>query len=109
MKLKLNDLVVVITGKDKGKEGRIIKIVRDKNRVVVEKVNIRTRHIKKTASKAGEKIQYEGSIDASNVMVICPETGKATRVGYKIAKDGKKIRISKKSGESLDKEVKTKK
>lgn len=109
MKLKLNDLVVVITGKDKGKEGRIIKIVRDKNRVVVEKVNIRTKHIKKTASKAGEKIQFEASIDASNVMVICPETGKATRVGYTIAKDGKKVRISKKSGESLDKEVKTKK
>ncbi len=103
MKLKINDKVVVITGKDKGKEGKIIKILRKQNKVVVEKVNMRTKHIKKTQNKAGEKITFEAAIDASNVMLICPQSGKRTRIGYKKTEKGKKERISKKSNQSIDK------
>lgn len=106
MKLRLNDKVVVITGKDKGKTGLITKILSKQDKVIVEKVNIRTKHIKKTTEKAGEKIQYEAPIHVSNVMLICPQTNKRTRVGYKKNKDGKKVRISKKSNEVIDTESK---
>lgn len=106
MKLRLNDKVVVITGKDKGKTGLITKILSKQDKVIVEKVNIRTKHIKKTTEKAGERIQYEAPIHVSNVMLICPQTSKRTRVGYKKSKDGKKVRISKKSNEVIDTESK---
>ena len=103
MKLKTDDKVVVITGKDKGKEGKITKILRKQNKVVVEKVNMRTKHIKKSQNRAGEKITFEAPLDASNVMLICPETGKRTRIGYEKNSKGKKIRISKKSNKPIDK------
>lgn len=106
MKLRLNDKVVVITGKDKGKTGLITKILRKQDRVIVEKVNMRTKHIKKTTERAGEKITYEAPIHVSNVMLICPQTNKRTRIGYKKTKDGKKVRISKKSNEVVDTESK---
>ncbi len=102
MKLKLNDKVVIISGKDKGKTGKITKILSKKNQIIVEKVNIRTKHIKrKNEQKAGEKIQYEAPIDASNAMLIDPKTNKRTRIGYVKDKSGKKERISKKSKEIL--------
>lgn len=110
MKLKIHDQVQVITGKDKGKKGKITKILRKQNKVVAEKINIRTKHIKKTAEKRGEKIQFEAPIDASNVMIICPACHKMTRIGYKKLEKGKKQRTCKKCKESLDKEkLKTKK
>ncbi len=100
MKLRLNDQVVVIAGKDKGKKGMIMKIDTTKNTVVVDKINIRTRHMKKTQTTAGEIVKYEAPIHASNVQVVDPKTGKATRVGYKVV-GGKKVRVSKSSGEPL--------
>jgi large subunit ribosomal protein L24 len=103
MKLKVSDNVAVTTGKDKGKKGLIIRILRKQNKIVVEKVNIKTKHIKKTQQKAGEKIQFEAPIDASNVMVICPNCNKTTRVEYKKLESGKKQRICKKCKETLDK------
>lgn len=106
MKLKLNDLVQVIAGKDKGKKGKIIKIDHKKNRIVVEKVNMRTKHMKKSNDKRGEKIKFEASIDVSNVMIFCPHCTKRVRVTYKILKNGKKERICRKCKETLDKEVK---
>lgn len=109
MKVKTNDQVIVITGKDKGKKGTVLKTVAKHNKIVVEKVNLRTKHVKKTHERAGEKIQYEGSIDASNVLVICPKCEKATRVGYEVSKDGKKQRICKKCNSPLDKAPKAKK
>jgi large subunit ribosomal protein L24 len=109
MKIKLNDQVQVITGKDKGKKGKVIKVLCKQNKVVVEKINIRTKHIKKTAERAGEKIQFEAPVDASNVMVVCPDSGKRTRVGYKKDATGKKERYAKISGAPLDTNVKTKK
>ncbi|MFH1218413.1 MAG: 50S ribosomal protein L24 [Candidatus Peregrinibacteria bacterium] len=106
MKLKIDDQVAVITGKDKGKKGKITRISIKQNSIVVEKVNIVTKHIKKTAQKPGQKIQFEAPINASNVMVICPSCSKRSRVGYKKLGTGKKQRICKKCNESIDKEKK---
>jgi len=106
MKLKNNDQVVVIAGKDKGKKGKITKILRKADKVVIEKLNMRTKHVKKTQGKAGEKIQFEAPMHVSNVMLLCPNCGKMTRVGYKKLNSGKKQRICKKCKESIDKESK---
>ena len=103
MKLKTGDKVVVITGKDKGKEGKITRILRKQNKVVVEKVNMRTKHIKKSQNRPGEKVTFEAPMNASNVMLVCPDTGKRTRIGYRKLENGKKERFSKKSNKSLDK------
>jgi large subunit ribosomal protein L24 len=101
MKLKVGDSVIVITGKHKGKTGKLSKISRKKNAVIVEKVNMQKKHIKKTASAAGQIIEKEGYIDVSNVMVLCPKTNKPTRVGKRVLKDGSRERYAKVSGETL--------
>jgi len=103
MKVKVNDQITVIAGKDKGKSGAVMKVLSKQNKVVVEKINIKTKHVKKTAQKAGEKIQFEGAFNASNIMVLCPNCSKPTRVGYKILESGKKQRICKKCKEAIDK------
>ncbi len=108
MKLKLHDQVEITAGKDKGKKGKITKILRNQNKIVVEKVNMRTKHIKKTQEKPGDKIEFEAPIDASNAMLVCPSCKKTGRVGYKKLENGKKDRICKKCGESVD-ELKTSK
>ncbi len=100
MKLHTGDLVVVIAGKDKGKTGRILRVLAESSRVVVAGINMRTRHIKKTLQAAGRVVRYEASLHASNVMAIDPKTKKRTRIGYRL-KDGLKERIAKRSGEEL--------
>jgi large subunit ribosomal protein L24 len=105
MKLKLNDKVLIISGKDRGKTGHIIKVLNKHNQIVVEKVNMRTKHIKKTRQRAGEKIVYEAPINTSNAMMLDPTSGKPTRIGYKKLANGKKERIAKTSGSSLDNQV----
>ena len=102
MNFKKGDKVVVISGKDKGKEGTITHVLRNKNRVVVEGINIVKKHVKGNGQTAGSINEVEAPIHASNVMIIDPKTKKPTRIGHKIDKDGKKIRISKKSNSSLD-------
>ncbi len=104
MKIHTGDVVTVITGKDKGKQGTVTRVLETKNRVVVEGINMRTRHIKKTTQAPGQRIQYEASIHASNVMILDPKTKKPTRIGYKVdEKTGKKSRIAKVSGEVITK------
>lgn len=102
MHFKTGDKVVVISGKDKGKEGKIIKVLRNENRVVVEGVNIVKKHIKGNGQQAGSITEVEAAIHASNVMIVDPKTNKPTRIGHSINKDGKKIRVTKKSNSSLD-------
>lgn len=109
MKLKLNDQIAVITGKDKGKKGHIMRLLVNSNKVVVEKINIKTKHIKKTTQKAGQRIQFEAPMEASNVMIICPSCNERTRIGYKKLENGKKQRTCKKCKETLDKVTKEKK
>ena len=100
MKLKTGDKVVVIAGKDKGKEGKILHVDRKNNRVIVEGVNMISKHTKPSHQhQAGGIMKKEGSIHASNVMYL--HNGKATRLGAMI-KDGKKVRVAKKTGEVID-------
>lgn len=102
MNFKTGDKVVVISGKDRGKEGKITNILRKENRVVVEGINIVKKHVKGNGQTAGSITEVEAPIHASNVMIIDPKTKKPTRIGHKINKDGKKIRVTKKSNSDLD-------
>ena len=100
MKLKTGDKVVVIAGKDKGKEGKIVAVDKKNNRVMVEGVNMVSKHTKPNAqNQHGGIIKKENFIHASNVMYL--HNGKATRLGAMI-KDGKKVRVAKKTGEVID-------
>ncbi len=100
-KIKSGDTVRVMSGKDRGKTGTVIKVIRDKDRVLVEGVNIITKRVKPTAENPqGGLVEKEAPIHISNVMLVDPKKGAPTRVGYKI-KDGKKVRYSKKTGEEI--------
>ena len=100
MKLKTGEKVVVIAGKDKGKEGKIVAVDRKNNRVLVEGVNMVSKHVRPNAqNQQGGIVKKENFIDASNVMYL--HNGKATRLGAMI-KDGKKVRVAKKTGEIID-------
>ena len=108
--VKKGDTVVVIAGKDKGKTGKVLSAMPSENAVVVEKVNIVNKHKKaRNAQEKGGIIKMEGKIDASNVQIICPECGKATRVAHSVDEKGKKFRQCKKCKASLDKAVSVKK
>ncbi len=102
MKLKKDDKVLVITGKDRGKVGKITRVISKDNKIVVEGVNMRTKHVKKTQQRPGEKIRFEAPMSVSNVMILDPTTNKPTRIGYKVLESGKKERISRLTGTSLD-------
>jgi len=101
LKVKKGDKVVVITGRDKGKSGEILEVLRAENRVVVQGVNMAQRHQKQTMQQEGGIVQKELPIHVSNVALIDPKTEKPTRVGYRM--DGeRKIRFARRSGEALD-------
>lgn len=102
MKIHTGDTVLIIAGKDKGKQGTVLRTLAEKGRVIVEGVNMRVRHIRKSAEQPGQRIKYEASIAASNVMILDPKTKKPTRIGYRIdPKTGNKVRFAKVSGEAL--------
>ena len=103
--LRKNDSVVVTTGKDRGKRGRVLRVVADKNRVVVEGVNMIKRHTKANPQRQikGGLIEREAPVHASNVQLVCPECGKPTRLGKKILGDGRKVRVCRKCEEVVDK------
>ena len=103
MRIRKNDTVRIVAGNDKGKEGRVLKVFPDKNRIIVEKVHMVKRHTRPTQAMPQGGIQEkEGPIDASNAMLVCPNTGKQTRIGKDILSDGTRARVSKKSGEMLN-------
>ncbi|MBR6730443.1 MAG: 50S ribosomal protein L24 [Alphaproteobacteria bacterium] len=102
MKIKKGDQVIVITGRDKGKTGEVIKSMPKENKVIVQGINLVKRHTKPTQESAGGIISKEAPIHVSNVALIDPKDGKATRVGFKV-EDGKKVRVSKRSGEVISK------
>ena len=100
MKIKKGDMVKVIAGKDKDKEGKVLAVNKEKNTVVVEGINMVTKHTKpNAANQTGGIVKQEGPIDASNVMYL--HKGKATRVGFKLDGD-KKVRVAKSTGEVID-------
>ena len=101
MNFKVGDEVVVITGSDKGKKGKILKTLKAENKVIVEGVHIVKRHQRPAGQETGGIVSKEAPIHASNVMLIDPKTKKRTRIGHTIEKD-KKVRVAKKSGEKID-------
>ena len=101
-KIKKGDHVVVITGKDKGKKGEVLKMIPAENRAVVSGVAMVRRHQKQTAAQEGGIIAKEAAIHISNLALEDPQDGKPSRVGYKFLKDGRKVRFAKRSGEVID-------
>ena len=105
MKIRREDTVIVISGKDRGKTGKVLRVEPKKNRVFVEGLNIVKRHQRPTQTAGGQQaggvIEREGPIHVSNVMLIDPKDGKPTRVGIEVV-DGKRLRVAKRSGQRLD-------
>jgi large subunit ribosomal protein L24 len=102
MRIKKGDLVRIVSGNDKGKDGKILKVYPESERIIVEKINMIKRHQRPNqASPQGGIVEKEAPIHASNAMLICPNTKKSTRIGKSILSDGSRARVSKKSGEML--------
>ena len=101
LKIKKGDTVIVLTGKDKGKQGEILAVMPKENRVVVKGINVVKKSTRASATTPGGIVEKELSIHASNVALADPKSGKATRVGYKIGAKGEKTRIAKKSNQSI--------
>ena len=101
MKIKKDDTVIVISGKDKGKKGKVLKAMPKEGRLIVEGVNVQTKHAKATRNTPAEIKHQEGPIDASNVMFYDSKAKAPTRIGY-VIEDGKKFRVSKKTGNKHD-------
>ena len=104
MRIRKNDQVQVIAGRDKGKRGRVLQVIPEKNRLVVEGVGMIKRHTRPNPQKnvKGGIVEREAAIHASNVMLVCPETSVPTRVGAKFLGDGRKVRVARKSGATVD-------
>ena len=102
LKIKKGDKVVVLTGRDKGKSGEVLRVVRADNRVIVQGVNMMKRHTAPRPGETGGIVEREAAIHVSNVAHIDPKTQKPTRVGYRFLDDGRKVRFAKRSGEILD-------
>ncbi len=102
--VRKGDTVMVVAGKERGKRGRVLRVIPEKNRVVVERVNMIKKHQRPTQRlRQGGIIEREGSIHLSNVMLLDPTSGKPTRIGMRALSDGKKARVARKSGELIDK------
>ena len=101
MKIKKGDLVKVISGSYSGKEGRVLKVINNKERLIVEGINMLKKHVRPNQeNQQGAIIEKEGSIHVSNLKLV--HNGEPTKVGYKISKDGKKVRFSKKTNKVID-------
>jgi large subunit ribosomal protein L24 len=101
-KIKKGDKVVVITGRDKGKSGEVLKVLRDEDRLIVQGVHMVKRHTRPSAGQTGGIVEKEAPIHISNVAHLDPKSNKPTRVGYKTLEDGRKVRVARRSGEVLD-------
>jgi len=101
--VRKGDTVMVVAGKERGKKGKVLRVIPEKGRVVVERLNMIKKHQRPTQKvRQGGIIEREGSIHLSNVMLVDPSSGKPTRVGMKALSDGKKVRVARRSGEMLD-------
>ncbi len=102
--VRKGDTVVVVAGKERGKRGRVLRVLPEKNRVVVERVNMIKKHQRPTQKlRQGGIIEREGPLHLSNVMLVDPTSDKPTRIGMRALVDGKKVRLARKSGEIIDK------
>lgn len=101
-KIKRDDVVIVTAGKHKGRTGKVLQVLSDKSRVVVEKVNLVKRHVKPQGDRPGGTVEKEASLHISNVALLDQETGKAIKVGRKFLDDGRKVRFNRKTGAVID-------
>ena len=102
--VRKGDTVIVVAGKERGKKGKVLRVIPEKGRVVVERINMIKKHQRPTQKiRQGGIIEREGAIHLSNVMLVDPASNKPTRVGMKALSDGKKVRVARRSGEMLDK------
>jgi large subunit ribosomal protein L24 len=102
LKIKKGDKVIVITGRDKGKQGEVLRVLRAQNRVLVQGVHVVKRHTRQSAGNPGGIVEKESAIHVSNVAHVDPKSGKPTRVGFKTLDDGRKVRVARRSGENID-------
>jgi large subunit ribosomal protein L24 len=102
LKIRKGDTVEVISGKEKGGRGEVKQVLPKENRVVVEGINVRTRHARPTQNNQQGLFTFEAPIHVSNVMLVDPNSGQPTRVGYRFTDSGEKIRVSKASGKDID-------
>lgn len=102
MKVKKGDRVIVLSGRDRGKRGEILRVIPKENRAVVQGVNMIKRHTRASASSQGGIMEQEAPIHVSNIALIDPKTDQPTRVGYRTLDDGRKVRVAKRSGEVID-------
>ena len=101
-KFKKGDEVVVLTGRDRGKKGSILRVMPKEERLIVQGVNMVRRHTRQTQRQAGGIVEKESTIHVSNIAHVDPASGKATRVGFKFLEDGRKVRIARRSGDTID-------
>jgi len=101
-KIKKGDQIIVIAGKDKGKKGEVIRSIPSENRVVVQGINMVTKHTKPSMTTQGGLVKQEAAIHVSNVAHIDPKSNEPTRVSFKVLEDGTKVRVARKSGEQID-------
>jgi large subunit ribosomal protein L24 len=101
-KIRKNDTVQVLTGRDRGKSGQVLQVFPDDRKVLVKGVNVVKRHTKPSMTSAGGIVAKEMPLDVSNVALLDPSNGKPTRVGFRLEADGRKVRIAKSSGAALD-------
>lgn len=103
MQIRKNDSVLVIKGRERGKTGKVLRVIREKNAVTIERVNLVKRHSRpKGPQQPGGIVEKEASLDVANVMILCDKCNAPVRVGHKILGDGKKIRICRRCNEALD-------
>jgi len=102
LRIRRGDTVVVISGKEKGKRGEVERVEPKKKRVVVTGVNVRTRHARPNQQNQEGLFTFEAPIHVSNVMIVDPDSGEPTRIGYHFTDSGEKVRVSKKSGKDID-------
>jgi large subunit ribosomal protein L24 len=101
--IRVNDKIEVIAGKDKGRVGKVLRIENEKNRIVVERINLIKKHQKATdATQSGQIIEKEAGIHISNVMLVCPECAETVKIGKKLLEDGTKVRICKKCNATIE-------
>jgi large subunit ribosomal protein L24 len=102
LKVRKGDRVQVVTGKDKGKRGEILKVLRKENRVIVQGVNVVKRHTRPSTTEQGGIVEKEAPVDVSNVAMLDPKDDRPTKVGFKFLDDGRKVRFARRSGEIID-------
>lgn len=103
IRIKKNDIVEMIAGRDRGKSGKVLQVLRERNRLIVEKVNMIKRHTRPSPTTGqGGIIEKEGSVPVSNVKLVCPKCAAATRVGRQVTAEGQKVRVCKKCNEIIE-------